>query len=107
MVPVRSEPSQVGLFGPLLLPSVLPIRLYPRDPKSPAASGPLVLAVFPATIVLPMIVAVPLPWYTPPPLGAELPLTVQLTSWETPFVLVYTPPPFWEAVLPLTVQLVR
>ena len=49
MVPVRSEPTQPEL------PSVSPIRLCPREAKVPTASGPLVVAVFPATIVLPRV----------------------------------------------------
>ena len=47
MVPVRSEPTQPEL------PSVLPIRLWPWEAKVPNTSGPLVVAVFPATMVLP------------------------------------------------------
>ena len=49
MVPVRSEPTQPEL------PSVSPIRLLPWEAKVPNASGPLVPAVFPATMVLPMV----------------------------------------------------
>ena len=72
MVPVRSEPTQPEL------PSVSPIRLLPLEAKVPRASGPLVLAVFTATRVLPRV-AVPT-LYRPPPLLAELPLMVQLVS---------------------------
>ena len=49
MVPVRSEPTQPEL------PSVSPIRLLPWEVKVPKASGPLVVAVFPATMVLPRV----------------------------------------------------
>ena len=78
MVPVRSEPTQP------VLPSVLPIRLWPREAKVPNASGPLVVAVFPATMVLPRV-TVPLALYKPPPSpSAELPLTVQLVSVVAP-----------------------
>ena len=79
MVPVRSEPTQPEL------PSVLPIRLWPREVKVPKTSGPLVVAVFPATMVLPMVDRAADVLYRPPPLSpAELPLTVQLVSVVVP-----------------------
>ena len=87
MVPVRSEPTQPEL------PSVSPIRLLPWDVKDvPAfskASGPLPVAVFPATIELATFI-VPARRYSPPPLPVvELPLTVQLVSVVVPRLQLY------------------
>ena len=87
MVPVRSVPDQPEL------PSVSPIRLLPSEAKVPLASGPLVVAVFPATIVLPSVMVVSESLARPPPLSAELPLTVQLVSVVVPPLLAYRPPP--------------
>ena len=103
MVPVRSEPTQPEL------PSVSPIRLLPWEAKVPNASGPLVVAVFPATMVLPSGHRAVTSLSRPPPLlAAELPLTVQLVSVVVPPLVSrwYRPPPFTVAELPLTVQLV-
>ena len=105
MVPVRSEVPQP------LLPSVSPIRLFPREAKVPTASGLVVLPVFTATMVLPMftvlLASLPTP---PPPVVAELALTVQLISVAMPAcedepVRLYIPPPV-AAELPLIVQFV-
>ena len=62
MVPVRSEPTQPEL------PSVSPIRLLPWEAKVPKASGPLVVAVFSATMVLVSVAVLPPLLYRPPPL---------------------------------------
>ena len=97
MVPVRSEATQPEL------PLVSPIRLLPREAKVPRTSGPLVAAVFAATMVLPRV-TVPLELSTPPPSVAELPLTVQSVSVVVPEELPRPPPSVAE--LPLTVQLV-
>src|SRR5262249_31043565 len=89
MVPVRSVLTQP------VLPSVLPMRLWPRDVMLPPVrrtSGPLLLAaVFPATIVLPKTGLDPPDINRPPPpvlgpsnLVGESPLTVQLVSVTGP-----------------------
>src|SRR5689334_6915999 len=72
MVPVRSEATQPELR------SVLPIRLDSLEVTDPSTSGPLVLAVYVATMVL-----------------ARLRGT-----------LLIMPPPWWAAVLPVMVQLI-
>ncbi len=77
--PTLSEPTQ-----PVLVP-VAPIRLFPCDANGPWASGRLLVAMFAATIVLP-IVTVPCELPMPPPLEALLPLTVTLVSWVSPGV---------------------
>ncbi len=70
-MPVRSELTQP------VLPSVSPIKLFPCEAKVPRASGPLVLAVLSATMVLPMV-TVPLTLSMPPPLAAVLSAIVSL-----------------------------
>ena len=77
-MPVRSEPTQP------VLPSISPIRLVPCEVKVPRASGPLVVAVFPATIVLPMVRVVPGSLAMPPPEEALLPVIVSSTAVSVP-----------------------
>ncbi len=86
-----------------LAPSPSPIRLEPRSWSTvPERSGPMVAAL-PATIVSPIVVreSGPLRRKTPPPMVAELPLTVQAVSVRGPSAL--TPPPR-VAELPLIVN---
>ena len=86
MVPVRSEPTQPEP------PSVLPTRLLPLETMVPKASGPLVPAVFFATMVLPRV-TVPLALSRPPPERvAVLPLMVQLMSVVAEAELKRPPP---------------
>ena len=62
MVPVRSEPTQPEL------PSVSPIRLLPWEANvADVTSGAAVVAVFPATIVLPSVDRAVVALYRPPP----------------------------------------
>ena len=103
MVPVRSEPTQP------VLPSVSPIRLLPWEATVPKASGPLVLAVFPATMVLPSVTVLPDVMSRPPPLSPqELPLMVQSVNVSTLLELpLKMPPPPVKQVLPVMVQPTR
>src|SRR5436190_1471580 len=101
MAPVRSEATQP------LLPSVLPMRLLPREVTTvaPKTSGPDV-AVFPATIVFVSLAVLPDWLKTPPPLRlVELLLLVHVVEVAVPRLLTRPPLPL-VAELPLMVQLV-
>src|SRR5437660_285608 len=74
---------------------------------APDTSGPLVLAVFPATIVLAIVVGTGLLLYTPPPEPAELPIMVQSISVVAPDCASSPPPlPLPVRELPMMVELV-
>src|SRR5262249_1298137 len=82
MVPVRSDPTLP------VLPSILPIRLWPSETKAPNPSGFPVAAVLPATIVFATKIVLPetptLKARPPPVAAEELPLTVQFVSVVAP-----------------------
>src|SRR4051794_37392502 len=104
LVPVRSLAAQA------LLPSVIPMRLWPWEATGPLTSTPVAVPpvmVIPATMLPRKLIVLPLSlgMYSPPPSAAVLALTVLFTS-ETGAGL-YIAPPTFIAVLPVNVLLVN